>query len=98
MKLFMVELALPSEFTAEFMDLIPAQRKRVADQFQEGKLHSYSLNDERSKLWALVAAEDQQGVMDVLAEWPMIRWMVPTIHGLFFHEAAQVALPSVSMN
>lgn len=98
MKIFMVEILLPETFTPEFFKLIPRQQEAIAKQFKEGKITSYSLNEDRSKLWTTALANDEQGVMDLLAEWPMIHYMRPTIHGLFFHETAQVALPSISLN
>lgn len=94
----MVEILLPETFTVEFYQLIPSQQATIAKQFSEGKVISYTLNEERTLLWTMVLAEDEQGVMDVLAEWPMIQFMRPTIHGLFFHQTADIALPSVSLN
>lgn len=98
MNLYMVEVDLPLEFTPEFMALIPAQQKMVAKQFQAGTIRSYTLNARRTKLWAMMAAENEDGIRDALDEWPMIGFMSPEIHGLFFHETAQVALPAISMN
>lgn len=94
----MVEIELPETFTPEFFSLIPNQQATIAQQFSEGKVSSYTLNEERSKLWTMIVAKDEEGVMDVLAEWPMIHFMRPTIHGLFFHQSSQVALPSFSLN
>jgi hypothetical protein len=57
MTAYMVRCALPPEFSAEFISLIPAHRARVNELMREGKIVFYTLALDRSTVWAGVTGE-----------------------------------------
>ena len=95
---FMVEITLPSELTEEFLELIPKQRVLVNQLFNQGKLTSYSLALDRSKLWATIVAESEEEVVYILSLLPMRKYMEATIHQLAFHQNTTHNLARISMN
>lgn len=94
----MVEIALPSELTEEFLTLIPKQRALVNQLFNQGKLTSYSLALDRSKLWATVLAESVEEVVHTLSMLPLRKYMEVEIHQLAFHQNTTHNLARISMN
>jgi len=72
---FMVDITLPAELTEEFLELIPKQRTLVNQLFNQGKLTSYSLAIDRSKLWATIVAESEEDVVHILSLLPLRRFM-----------------------
>jgi muconolactone delta-isomerase len=95
---YMVEIALPSELTEEFLTLIPKQRALVNQLFNQGKLTSYSLALDRSKLWATVLAESVEEVVHTLSMLPLRKYMEVEIHQLAFHQNTTHNLARISMN
>jgi muconolactone delta-isomerase len=91
-KLFMVEFDLPNEMTEEFLERIPAQRNMINYLLGEGKIRSYSLAADRSKLWAVFLAENEFDVLDLIAQMPLGDFMVPHISELMFHNSQEMVL------
>jgi muconolactone delta-isomerase len=91
-KLFMVEFTLPQEMTEEFVERIPAQRNMINYLLGEGKIRSYSLASDRSKLWAVFLAENEFDVLDLIAQMPLGDFMVPHITELMFHNSQEMVL------
>ena len=89
---FMVEFDLPDTFNEEFLALIPKQRAAVNQLLIDGKLKSYSLAMDRSKLWAVAVANSEFEVMELLAQLPLSDFMTPTISELMFYNASEVML------
>jgi muconolactone delta-isomerase len=97
-KSFFIEIKLLHSFSREFMELIPAQRKVVNTLMDEGKIISYSLSLDRTKLWMVADAKDENEILDVLATFPLIRFMKPEIHELAFHDNVHSGFPHLSLN
>jgi Muconolactone delta-isomerase len=93
---FMVEFDLP-DFTEAFIALIPEQRMKINELLEEGKISSYSLSMDRAKLWCLVNADSETGVMDIIADFPLIAYMHPTVYELMFSNSV-TRVPSFSLN
>jgi muconolactone delta-isomerase len=98
MNQFMVEITLPSELTEEFLSLIPKQRALVHKLFAEGRLTSYALSMDRSKLWAAIVAESEEEVTQILSLLPLRKFMQIEIHQLAFHQDAAMNVARISMN
>lgn len=98
MNSYMVDIALPEVFTPDFVKLIPAQRAHVNALLGERIIDTYTLALDRSKLWATVSAANEEEVMDVLAEMPLMKYMKVNIYELAFHESSQVFMPELSLN
>ena len=83
----MIEFALPRAMSEEFVSLIPEQRQVVNQMMAEGKLRSYSLAMDRSKLWAVVAATSEFDALELISEMPLADFMIPQISELMFHNS-----------
>lgn len=98
MNQYMVEFELPETMTEEFLALIPEQREKVAEWMAEGRLLSYTLAFDRSKLWATVAAESEEAVSEMLDTFPLTPFMEAEIFELAFNERANMFIPKFSLN
>ena len=97
-KKFLIDIQLKDTFKPEFFVLIPKQRKLVDELMNEGIIQSYSLAIDRSKLWIVMETENEKQVMDVLATFPLIKFMNPDIHELAFHDSIHSGFPHLSLN
>ena len=93
----MVEFELPEVLSEEFIRLIPSQRNFVNHLLAEGKIRSYSLSLDRSRLWAIFAAETEFEVLEMIAQFPLNVYMIPHVQELAFHNAQDMVL-QFSMN
>ena len=96
-KLFMAEFQLPTVLTEAFVRLIPKQREFVTFMLAEGKIKSYSLAMDRSRLWVVFAAETEFEVMEIIDQFPLADYMTPQLSELAFHNAQDLVL-QFSMN
>lgn len=98
MNQYLVDFELPELFNDEFLALIPEQRKHVDQLMRNGTLLSYALSNDRSKVWAMLNADSEVEVNEILEEMPLISFMTPTIYELAFLNIADGGLPAISMN
>ena len=96
-KLFMVEFELPEILTEEFIRRIPRQRDYVNHLLAEGKIKSYSLAADRSRLWVVFIARSEFEVLETIAQFPLGDMMTPEVKELAFHNARDTML-QFSMN
>jgi muconolactone delta-isomerase len=94
----MVEFQLPYELNAEFMAKIPRQRQKINEMMERGRISSYTLAADRSKLWCIIKAEDEIEVLTTIAEFPLIDYMDHTITELMFTNTVAIRLPLFSLN
>lgn len=95
---FMVSFTLPQAIGDDFSRLIPEQRAQVAKLFATDRLASYSLSLESGRLWAIVNAESEVEVMQLIGNLPLSRYMKARIFPLTFHNSATKVIPSFSLN
>lgn len=95
---YIVELELPSVLSADFANLIPAQRARVNELLHNGDIRSYSLALDRSRLWVVMIGKDEAHVREMLATFPVIDFCKFSVTELLFHDMATHELPRMSMN
>ena len=96
---FMVEFNLPRPLPKDFLDLIPANRIATNRLLNKGKFQSYTLAEDRSKLWIVVIAKSELDVLNILTDLPLSEYMFPTIIPLAFHNTtAAWKMPVMSMN
>jgi muconolactone delta-isomerase len=95
---FMVDIDLHDAHSDEFMRLIPSQRTVVNDLMFEGKITNYCVSMDRSKLWMVVVAKDEEEVMEFLAKFPLIKFMDCEIQPLLFSNSAQQTFSHISLN
>ena len=98
MSQFMVEFALPEFMTQEFVATVPRHRLKINELMKEGKIVSYCLAADRSKLWCIVKANNEIEVIEIIAEFPLIDFLSPTINELMFSNTVAIRLPMFSLN
>ncbi len=98
MNQFLIEIDLPAEPGQLFWDKIQEQRNKVNELMNRKKLISYSLSQDRQKLWCIMNAAHEFEVMELLAEFPLIDYMKPSIFPLMFHNSINLGIPAFSVN
>lgn len=94
---FMVEFILPHDFTREMADTIPEQRVVVDRHFYNGKILSYTLASDRSKLWSLFVCNSEAELINLIESLPMTRFFDYNYSQILFHEMVS-HFPSFSLN
>ncbi len=84
--------------TEDFLSLIPRQRAHVNELLNEGRILSYTLAGDRSKLWVVIAADSETDVRELIETFPLARFIKPTIHELAFHHTSNIGLMNFSLN
>ncbi len=97
MKAFMIEFDLPEEPNEEFFSLIPRQRYVINNLMADGKIKSYSLAIDRSRLWVVAEAESEFELMEIISDMPLSPYMTPTVSELMFHNSYETMV-SFSLN
>jgi len=95
---FMVDFTLPEVLSEEFMNMIPYQRAAINDLLAKGKLVTYALSLERSKLWAIFSAKSEMEVMKLINDLPLSNFLTADISLLTFHNTMEPEMPSFSIN
>lgn len=95
---FQVHITLPEIFTRRFAALIPEQRERVNQLLEEKVILSYALDMDRANLWVTMQAKNQKQVMDILATFPIIKFVKVDVFELAFYDTAPIGLPELIMN
>ena len=93
----MVEFDIRYADVEMFMSMIPEQRTIVDLYFRDGTLMSYSLNINRSKLWAVFNVENENKLLLLIDALPLSQFMDYNYHELMFHNSLHL-IPSISLN
>ena len=94
---YMVEFTIPDDFTQEMAESIPAQRNKVETYFYNGKLLSYTLAADRSKLWAIFVCHSEAELINLIENLPMTKYLDYNYNQILFHEMI-TKFPSFSLN
>jgi len=98
MSQYMIDIELPQPATEEFVELIPSQRAHVNSLMGEGKIASYSLSMDRSRLWVIVNAESEEAARAIIASFPIIAFIRFGVQELAFNNSVRVLRPHFSLN
>lgn len=90
--IYMVEFELPEIFTEEMAALLPRQRQMINQMMIDGVVQSYSLSQDRSRLWAVMQADSEIELMEHIATMPMADFMIPSFEQLMFHNSASAVM------
>lgn len=97
LKIYMVEFDIQLPDDEMFMKLIPEQRKKINDFFHKGYLMSYSLNENRTKLWGVFRVSNESELIQLLDQLPLTSYMDYNYEQLMFHNSLHM-IPSISLN
>lgn len=95
---YMVDFTLPYPLPDDFVSRIPQQRNAVNRLLHEGKILTYALALEQSKLWAIFSVKSEMELMELIQKLPLTRYMQVKIHELTFYNATQAFTPAFSVN
>ena len=95
---FQVHIKLPEIFSTRFAALIPQQYQKVNELLEKHVILNYALDMGRINLWVTIQAKDQTEVMDILATFPIIKYVRVEIFELAFFDSAPIGLPELIMN
>ncbi|MCB0618132.1 MAG: hypothetical protein KDC43_13985 [Saprospiraceae bacterium] len=88
----MVEFDLPEEMNEEFLRLVPEQRQFINYLLAEGKVQSYSLALDRSRLWIVMVGKTELDIIEVIDRMPLQAYLDPSISELAFHNKQEHVL------
>lgn len=94
----MIDIGLPEILSEEFVSLIPSQRAHINRLMAEGRIVSYSLSSDRSRLWVMVLAESEAEAKNIVSTFPLRRFMNVSVHPLMFHNQSNSFAPKFSLN
>lgn len=95
---YMVDFSLPKILDDRFTRHIPDQRALINQYFSDGKLVSYGVSLETSKIWAVFTAESEFMVAEWVRALPLTRFTEYRVSALTFYNVATERVPSFSVN
>lgn len=95
---YMVDFTLPTTLSEDFLQLIPQQRAKANQLFNEGKLLNYALSLDNHKMWAVFSASSELEVNEMLDAMPLTRFMEFQISILTFFNTVNVETAVFSVN
>lgn len=94
--LFQLELA---ELTEEVAAVIPVHREFINKLFAEGRILTYSVSANRTMIWCVINAEEEQEALQMVFAFPLYPFFLEiTCHPLLFHNTLPATLPGISLN
>ncbi len=95
---YMVIFTLPDELDLKFLSLIPLQRMKVNQLFEDGKLMSYTLSMDRKTLWAVFTTQNEEELIQCIDKLPLTSYMTYEVQALMFNQISKPGLPAISLN
>lgn len=74
------------------MALIPRQRYIVNTMLAEGRLKSYSLSMDRSRLWVVLVADSEFDALETISQLPLSSYMTPNLSELMFYNSPEAVM------
>jgi len=93
----MITFDIDSPFTEEMLDLIPDQKNAMDELFASGNLLSYTVSVDRTQMWAIMLAEEENELLAAIDDFPMFPFMDFDYHEIMFHNTVHL-MPSMSLN
>lgn len=95
---FMVEIKLPYEIDNNFMRKIPSHRAFVSVLINQGKIQSYTINEERTKGWIIFNTENEAEAETLIQQLPLYEFITYKIHTILVHDSEIFRFPKMHMN
>lgn len=97
LKQYIVEFDILDPYDPVLYAQIPQQRQVVNDLFTSGKLVTYTLTMDRSKLWAIFVVSAESELINLIDKLPLSQYMDYQYKELMFHQSIRL-LPTMSLN
>lgn len=95
---FMVEIKLPDEIDSHFMRKIPSHRAFINQLINQGKIQSYTINEERTRGWIIFNTENEVEVNTIMEQLPLYEFIQFKIHHVMVHDSEMFRFPKMHMN
>jgi muconolactone delta-isomerase len=95
---FMVEIKLPSEIDTNFMLKKPKHRAFINVLINQGKIQSYTINEERTKGWIIFNTETVTEAETLIQQLPLYEFITYKIHTILVHDSEIFRFPKMHMN
>jgi hypothetical protein len=93
--LFQIDLVADASIVA----VIPQHRLAVNRLMEKGIISSYSVAANRSMLWCVLFADNEQKAMDIVAALPLQPFFLDVVcHPLMFTNSAPAEFPGIVLN
>ncbi len=96
-KMYMVEFDIPETNQEDWFDLIPLQRSKVSNYLTAGVILNYVLNSDRTKLWLVCVAENENTLQHLVESLPLTAYFYYNYHELMLYDSVST-FASFSMN
>jgi hypothetical protein len=98
MSAYLFQAELPAA-TEEIVNTIPRHRQHVNRLFAEGRILSYSVSAQRTMIWCVINAEDEQEALEIFSRFPLYPYFQEvSCNALLFHNTLPATLPEISLN
>ncbi len=94
---YMVDINLP-KLSKDIIPLIPRQISVINKLMQAGKLSTYTLSMDRTKLWIMMRADSENEAIEVLRTFPIYPYIDFYIYKLAFNNTISFLAPRLSLN
>jgi hypothetical protein len=84
--IYMVEFTVPPYPSQEFFDLIPIHRKKVHELMFKDVIISYTVAQERHKVWAILKAHSEGELVHYIEQLPLTQYLDYQYHEVMFTE------------
>ncbi len=95
---FMVDIKLPDEIDINFMKRIPSHRAFINQLINDGKIQSYTINEERTRGWIIFNAKTETEVNQIMEQLPLFEYIQFHIHKVMVHDSEIFRFPKMHMN
>lgn len=96
-RLYMVEFDIPETNQEDWYELIPLQRSKVSAYLTTGIILNYVLNADRTKLWVVFVAENENSLQHLVESLPLTGYFYYNYHELMMYDSVST-FASFSMN
>jgi muconolactone delta-isomerase len=95
---FMVEIKLPEEIDENFMRKIPSHRAFINLLINQGKIQSYTINENRTKGWIIFNSENKAETERLIEQLPIYEFITFKINSILIHDSEIFRFPKMNMN
>ena len=95
---FMVEIKLPEEINENFMRKIPSHRAFINLLINQGKIQSYTINEDRTKGWIIFNTDNKAETERLMEQLPIFGFISYRINGILIHDSEIFRFPKMNMN
>jgi len=94
---YMVEFTVPGYFDEEIEQLLDRQKSMLTDYFYEGKIFSFTISQDITKMWMVMIADSESELVSLIDSLPISKFCDYDYRELMLHNTVQF-IPEHSLN